>query len=162
MTGDKGEYQANNLIVNGVLYTPTPTRKVVALDAATGHELWIWDPATERSGAGSGRQRGLVYWQSKSRSEQCLFTSVGTYLFALDPKTGTPIRTFGENGSIHLGTGLDTESLPNVGLNTPGILYNDLLIIGGIGGPGAIRAFDVRTGRRRWIFHLIPRFSSSD
>ena len=56
-TGDKGEYQANNLIINGVLYTPSPTRKVIALDAATGRELWKWNPATERSGAGGGRQR---------------------------------------------------------------------------------------------------------
>ena len=156
-TGDKGEYQANNLLINGVLYTPSPTRKVIALDAATGRELWKWHPATERSGAGGGRQRGLVYWRSKSGDEQYLFTAVGNYLFALDAKTGVPIRTFGENGSIHLGTGLDTEGTPNVGLNTPGIIYKDLLIVGGIGGPGALRALDVRTGQRRWIFHLIPR-----
>ncbi len=156
-TGDKGEYQANNLIINGVLYTPSPTRKIIALDAATGRELWKWDPATERSGAGRGRQRGLVHWQNKSGGEQRLFTAVGNYLFALDTKTGAVIRSFGENGSIHLGTGLDAEVPPNVGLNTPGIIYQDLIIIGGVGGPGAVRAFDVRTGLRRWIFHLIPR-----
>ena len=156
-TGDKGEYQANNLVVQGVLYTASPTRKVIALDAATGRELWKWDPTPERSGAGRGRQRGLVFWQNKSGGEQRLFTAVGNYLFALDLKTGAPLRTFGENGSIHLGTGLDADGPPNVGLNTPGVIYQDLLIIGGIGGPGAMRALDVRTGQRRWIFHLIPR-----
>ncbi|MEA3208636.1 MAG: quinoprotein glucose dehydrogenase [Chthoniobacter sp.] len=156
-TGDKGEYQANNLIVGGVLYTASPTRKVIALDAATGHELWKWDPATERSGAGRNRQRGLVYWQSDDGSERRLFTASGLYLFALDPKTGQPIRSFGENGSIHLGSGLDTDTPPNVGLNTPGVIFHELLIIGGFGGPGAVRALDVRTGERRWIFHLIPR-----
>ncbi|HYV63261.1 MAG TPA: PQQ-binding-like beta-propeller repeat protein, partial [Bryobacteraceae bacterium] len=72
-------------------------------------------------------------------------------------KSGQPIRSFGENGSIHLGTGLDVEGTPGVGLNTPGVTYKDLLIVGGLGGPGAVRAFDVRTGLRRWIFHLIPR-----
>src|SRR6185295_6168558 len=72
-------------------------------------------------------------------------------------KSGQPIRSFGQNGSIHLGTGLDVEGTPGVGLNTPGVTYKVLLIIGGIGGPGAVRAFDVRTGLRRWIFHLIPR-----
>src|SRR5687768_12932394 len=46
-TGDKAEYQANNLIIGGVLYTASPTRKVIALDAATGRELWKWDPASE-------------------------------------------------------------------------------------------------------------------
>ena len=156
-TGDKGEYQANNLIVGGVLYTASPKRKVIALDAATGQELWKWDPATERSGPGAGRQRGLVHWQSEDASERRLFTASGLYLFALDPKTGQPIRSFGENGSIHLGSGLDTDRPLNVGLNTPGVIFRNLLIIGGIGGPGALRAFDVRTGERRWIFHLIPR-----
>src|ERR1700759_4256695 len=104
-TGDKGEYQANNLIVGGVLYTCSPTRKVFALDASTGKELWRWDPSAERSGPGRSRERGMVWWQSEDGSERRLFTSVGNYLFALDPKTGQPIRTFGENGSLHLGTG---------------------------------------------------------
>ena len=156
-TGDKGEYQANNLIVNGVLYTPSPTRQVIALDAATGKELWKWDPAKERCGAGRGRQRGLVYWQNEKGGEARLFTGVNNYLFALDAKTGEVIRSFGENGSIHLGEGLDAEPRPNVGLNTPGVIYKDMLILGGIGGPGAIRAIDAHTGKRRWIFHLIPR-----
>jgi len=56
-TGEKGEYQANNLIVDGVLYTPSASRKVIALDAATGRELWKWDPATERSGKGAPRHQ---------------------------------------------------------------------------------------------------------
>ena len=146
-TGDKGEYQANNLIVDGVLYTPSPKRKVIALDAATGRELWKWDPANERSGKGRGRQRGLVYWENDTGGEKRLFTGVGGFLFALDPKTGETVRDFGENGSVDLSSGL----------NTPGVVYHDLLILGGVGGKGAVRAFDVRTGAQRWIFHLIPR-----
>src|SRR6266571_1998367 len=156
-TGDKGEYQANNLIIAGVLYTASPTRKVIALDAATGRELWKWDPQSERPGGAATRQRGLVFWQNETGGEQRLFTGVGNYLYALEPKSGQPIRSFGQNGSIHLGIGLDVEGTPGVGLNTPGVTYQDLLIIGGLGGPGAVRAFDVRTGLRRWIFHLIPR-----
>jgi quinoprotein glucose dehydrogenase len=146
-TGDKGEYQANNLIVDGVLYSATPSRKVIALDAATGREIWKWDPAQERVGKGSARQRGMVYWENESGAEQRLFTGVGGYLVALDPKTGEVIRSFGENGSIPLGSGL----------NTPGIIYKDTLILGGVGGKGAVRALDVRTGAQKWIFHLIPR-----
>ena len=146
-TGDVGEYQANNLIVRGVLYTPTPTRKVVALNAATGEELWLWDPANEAVGAGRARQRGLVYWENAEGRERRLFTGVRGHLFALDPETGDVIREFGENGSIELGSGL----------NTPGVVYRDSLILGGVGGKGAIRALDVRTGKQRWIFHLIPR-----
>jgi quinoprotein glucose dehydrogenase len=156
-TGDKGEYQANNLVVAGTLYTASPTRKVIALDAATGRELWKWDAQSERPGVGGGRQRGLVFWQNETGGEHRLFTAVGNHLYALDPKSGQPLRSFGQNGSIHLGTGLDVEGTPGVGLNTPGVTYKDLLIVGGLGGPGAVRAFDVRTGLRRWIFHLIPR-----
>ena len=66
-TGDQSEYQANNLIVDGVLYTPTATRKIIALNAVTGKEIWIWDPAKERSGQGRARQRGLLYWQNEVR-----------------------------------------------------------------------------------------------
>src|SRR6266540_7090948 len=108
-TGDKGEYQANNLIVAGVLYTASPTRKVIALDAANGRELWKWDPRSERPGTGGGRQRGLVFWQNETSREQRLFTGAGNHLYALDPKSGEVIRSFGENGSIHLGFGLDVE-----------------------------------------------------
>ena len=146
-TGDKAEYQANNLVVDGVLYTPTPRRKVIALDAATGTEIWTWDPANEPSVKGYMRQRGLVYWQNESGGERRLFTAVGGFLFAVDPKTGDTIREFGDNGSVKLGSGL----------NTPGVIHKDLLILGGVGGVGAVRAFDVRTGEQRWIFHLIPR-----
>ena len=156
-TGDRGEYQANNLVIGGVLYTASPARRVIALDAATGREIWKWDPQGERPGGGSQRQRGLVFWQNDAGGEQRLFSGAGNHLYALDPKTGQPIRSFGQNGSVHLGDGLDVEGKPGVGLNTPGIVFRDLLILGGIGGPGSVRALDVRTGQRRWIFHLIPR-----
>ena len=156
-TGDRGDYQSNNLIVAEVLYTATPSRKVVALDAATGRELWKWDPVTERPEGAKPRQRGLVFWQSEDATESRIFTAAGNYLYALDPKTGQTIRSFGKNGAIHLGSGLDVEGTPAVGLNTPGVLYKDSLIIGGLGGAGAVRALDVRTGERRWIFHLIPQ-----
>ena len=112
-TGDKAEYQANNLIVDGLLYTPTPSRKVVALDAATGEVHWIWDPAKDGPGKGRARQRGLVYWENEKGGERCLLTGVAGKLFALDPATGKVIKDFGEEGSIKLGSGL----------NTPGVVY---------------------------------------
>lgn len=156
-TGEKGEFQSNNLIIAGVLYTATPSRRVIALDAATGRELWIWDPATTRAGPGGRRQRGLVYWQNESGGEARLFTASGNFLFALDPKTGRPVGDFGTEGSIPLSFDTEPQGSHRVGLNTPGVIHRDLLIVGGFGGPGAVRAFDVRTGAQRWIFHLIPR-----
>src|SRR5262249_41039389 len=138
-------------------FTASPTRKVIALTADTGRELWKWDPLSERPGGAAARQRGLVFWQNDTGGEQRLFIGVGNYLYALDSKSCQVIRRFGQNASIHLGTGLDVAGTPGVGLNTLGVTYKDLLIMGGLGGPGAVRAFDVRTGKRRWIFHLIPR-----
>ena len=146
-TGEKAEYQANNLIIDGVLFTPTQTRKIVALDAATGKVKWTWDPAKEHTGKGRARQRGVVYWENEKGGEKRLLTGVRGHLFAVDPQTGETIRRFGQNGSINLGSGL----------NTPGVVYRDTVIVGGVGGKGAVRAYDVRTGAQRWIFHLIPR-----
>ncbi len=146
-TGDVGEYQANNLVIDGVLYTPAPSRKVIALNAATGEERWVWDPAEERSGRGKNRQRGLVYWENESGEEKRLFTGVRGFLFALDPATGEVIRSFGDEGAVELGTGL----------NTPGVIYRDLLILGGQGGQGVVRALSARTGQEVWRFHLVPR-----
>lgn len=158
-TGDRGEFQSNALIIDGVLYTASPTRKVIALEAATGAEIWKFDPTTERPGGSNSRQRGLTYWSSGGDCR--IFTAAGQFLYALDAGTGKVIRSFGQEGSIHLGTGAEREgesSPPNVTLNTPGVVYKDLLILGGITeGPGTIRAYDIRSGQLRWIFHVIPR-----
>ena len=74
-TGDRGEFQANSLVINGVLYTASPTRKVIALDAATGKEIWRFDPTTVRPGGAARRQRGLVYWESGD--DHRIFTGAG-------------------------------------------------------------------------------------
>lgn len=145
-TGEADEYQANNLIIDGTLYTPTQSRRVLALNAATGDKIWEWNPASEHTGAGRARQRGLVYWSNQDGGEQRLFTGVEGFLFAIDLQTGQTIRSFGKNGSIELASGL----------NTPGVIYQDMLILGGVGGKGSVRAIDVRTGQQRWVFHLIP------
>jgi quinoprotein glucose dehydrogenase len=157
-TGDKGEFQTNNLIVGGVLYTASPSRKLIALDAASGKEIWRFDPLTERADLVGNRQRGLAYWANGD--DRRIFTSAGTWLYAVDARTGRVIRTFGDNGSIHLGRGLGLGGTPAARLNTPGSIYKDLLIVGGLISEetaGAIRAFDVRTGELKWTFHTIPR-----
>ena len=83
-------------MVDGILYTPTPGRKVVALDAATGAVRWTWGPAKEGPGRGRARQRGLVYWENEEGGERRLFTGVAGVLFALDPASGKVINDFGE------------------------------------------------------------------
>ena len=162
-TGDSAEYQSNNLIVGGVLYTATPHRNVTALDAATGKHLWTFSPDSIHAYGGNlyqsgGRQRGVMYWADGD--DRRIFTSKGPWFYALDAATGKPVPSFGEKGLIHLGDHLDVEGRPNAGQNTPGYVFEDLIIMGSNVGedvPGALRAFDVRTGERVWIFHLLPR-----
>ena len=158
-TGDRGEFQSNSLVIKGVLYTASPTRKVIALNAATGEEIWKFDPEAVRPGSAARRQRGLVYWESGD--DRRIFTGAGPYLYALNAKTGRLIPSFGDNGSIHLGVGIEVhgqDSPPSILINTPGVIYDDLYIVGGTtNAPGTIRAYDVRRGELKWIFYTIPR-----
>ncbi|MGE3311483.1 MAG: pyrroloquinoline quinone-dependent dehydrogenase [Limisphaerales bacterium] len=152
--------ECNPLVVGRALYLTTPRLKVAALDAATGSELWTFDPWNGQGGGGVSR--GLTWWADGD--ERRLFSAAGNFLFALDPDTGRLIPGFGDGGRVDLRLGLDRDLVrQSVGLSTPGIVYRDLLIVGSTLGdspaaraPGHIRAFDVRTGERRWIFHTIP------
>lgn len=157
-TGEKGEFQSNNLIVEGVLYTASPGRHVIALDASTGKARWRFDPRREHDEPLGRRLRGVMYWADGD--DRRVFSAGATRLYALDARTGEPIRSFGRNGSIALGDGLRTAEPATAGLNTPGVIWHDLLILSANVAenvPGAIRAFDARTGALRWAFHTIPR-----
>jgi glucose dehydrogenase len=162
-TGDAfpgSEFQCNPLVVDGVLYAVTPKVNVVALDAASGKLKWRFDPNQGRKVVGSLRDRGLTYWSDGKNTR--LFTSARQYLYSLDAKTGLPDPNFGIDGRLDLRDNLGREPKNMVGLSTPGVVYNDLLIVGSIisetlpASPGDIRAYDVRTGKQRWSFHTIP------
>lgn len=161
-SGDVGAtIECNPIIVNGVMFVTTPTLHVAALNAATGELIWRFDPWN--GARGGGVNRGVAYW-TDGASDQRIFHSAGNWLYALDAKTGKPIAGFGQNGRISHKDGFDTDVFfLSVGNNTPGMVWKDLLILGSTTGegpnptaPGHIRAFDVRTGERKWIFHTIP------
>ena len=167
-TGDaepqgRSQIQCNPIIVRGVLYGTSPQIKVFALDAATGRQLWRFDPFSAGAKSHSlGVNRGVTYWEDGD--DRRILVTAGQRLYALNAETGIPIETFGDNGSVSLteGLGRDVSRLYVIS-NTPGAIYRDLLILGarvsegpGPSAPGHIRAFDVRTGRIRWIFHTIP------
>ena len=156
-TGESGGLQTSPIIVGGVLYAYTPSQKVIALNAATGTLLWKFDPAVH----GWQPARGLAYWSDGK--EKRILAGVMNSVYALDADTGKPIPTFGENGRIDLrkDLGRDPET-QSIALTSPGVVYKDLLIIGGRdpetlpAPPGDIRAYNVRTGKLAWSFHTIP------
>ncbi|MEM6347460.1 MAG: pyrroloquinoline quinone-dependent dehydrogenase [Bacteroidota bacterium] len=161
---DRTQIQCNPLIIDGVLYGTSPALKVFALDAATGGLKWSFDPYAQDAYDlfGMGVSRGLVYWTDGSAER--IFSSAGDGLFALDAQTGKIDKDFGQNGMVDLHEGLGEHAKDLfVVANTPGVIFEDLLILGTRvsegkdAAPGHVRAFDVRTGEIRWMFHTIPQ-----
>jgi glucose dehydrogenase len=156
-TGETGGLQTNPIVVGGLLFTTTPKHKVVALDAASGAVRWTFDSGIE----GRGPNRGVTYWSGGDAAR--IFAGQGQYVYALDAQTGRPAVDFGRGGRIDLREGLGRDpSAQSVQLTTPGVVYKDLLIVGGRvseglpASPGDIRAYDARSGALRWSFHTIP------
>ena len=151
------EMQSNPIVLDGTLYATTPTMHVIALDAATGREIWNFDPSGGASLQRRFRQRGVTVYEDR------VFVTYRNFLFALDRKTGVPIESFGTAGKVDLrdGLGRSPESM-SVSASSPGVIFQNLLILGSTvpetlpGSPGHIRAFDAHTGKLRWIFHTIP------
>jgi quinoprotein glucose dehydrogenase len=168
-------YAATPLYVNGVLYTTAGTRRaVVALNAGTGEMLWMHSEnegprgdAAPRRGAG----RGVSYWSSADGSDQrIIYVTPGYRMIALNAATGELVRSFGKDGVVDLKLENDQEYdliTANVGLNATPLVAGDVVVVGAAhsaaGSPntrptakGYVRGFDVKTGKRLWIFHTIP------
>ena len=153
------EMQSNPIVIDGVLYATTPKLRVIALDAATGRELWTFDPNADRQPKpGRFRHRGVTVYRDR------VFVTQRNNLWALDKRTGKPIPTFGDSGRVDLRKGLDRPfESQSVSASTPGVIFEGMLIIGSTvseslpSSPGDIRAYDAKTGEMRWIFHTIPR-----
>jgi len=163
------------LMVNGVIYASGGTRRsVVALDAATGEELWVHGEHEGERAAVAPRQlsgRGVAYW-TDGKQERILFITPGYRLVALDAKTGVPIPSFGKNGAVDLKLEDDQTILPDlttgeIGIQSAPVVAKDTVIVGAAfregmtpksyrNNKGYVRGFDARTGKRLWIFHTIP------
>lgn len=158
------------LAVDGRLYLTTAATQVVALDGATGRELWRYNPyPAGRKGyrlVSGGVNRGVAWW-SDGRPEgarRILLATPDGRLISLDAATGKPDAAFGRSGVVDLKEGLaeDLAALP-YGCTAPPAVYGDLAILGFSNSegpppapPGDVRAFNIRTGREAWRFHTIP------
>ena len=148
---NRTQIQCNPLIIDGILYGTSPTLKLFALDATTGHELWRYDPfGNKYDQFGMGVNRGVHFWTDGKDSR--ILTTAGQYLYAVDANKGSLIRSFGEDGLVDLRDGLSRNVGNNyISSNTPGVIYKDLLILGSRVSestgpvPGHIRAYNVRT-----------------
>lgn len=152
------EMQSNPVVVDGVLYATTPSMQVVAVNAATGKELWKFDPTGGASARTRARHRGVTVHADR------IFVTWRSFLISLDKSTGKPVPTFGVDGRVDLREGLGKPAAGlSVSASTPGVIFEDLLILPSSvpetlpGTPGHIRAFDWKTGQQRWTFHTIPQ-----
>ena len=151
-----GGVATNPLVVDGVMYVPRPGQNggIVALDAATGKELWF--------SAGGTTSRGMNYWESKDRSDRRLIFINGGFIKQINAQTGEPIATFGDNGRLDPSTGSD-RVVGRPGGN-PGRVHKDTFIVSlpASGAnydstPGDVRAFDILSGKPKWTFHSVPK-----
>jgi quinoprotein glucose dehydrogenase len=168
--------QSTPLMVGGVLYAQVGMRRaVVAMDPETGEQLWMWRMDEGKRGEvaprlGSGR--GVAYWTDGKGDERILTVTPGYQLVALNAKNGVPVSSFGRNGIVDLKTELDQPGLDlitaDIGLNAPPAVGNNVVVVGAAHTPGSaprtkenvkgyVRGYDVRTGKRLWIFHTIPQ-----
>ncbi|MEJ7684934.1 MAG: hypothetical protein WKG06_45235 [Segetibacter sp.] len=159
------EIQCQPIMVNDILYGTTPLLKLFAINAATGKEIWKFDPFKDKEPR-AHPSRGVAYYES-GNDKRILYTA-GSFLYAINALTGELIQDFGKGGMADLHEGLSNDSLGHdvtnlyVTATTPGIVYKDIFIIGssvserGDAAPGYIRGFDAKTGKLKWVFHTIP------
>jgi len=160
-------YTATPIMVNGVLYVPDGFGLVEALDPGTGRTLWTQKPLTPAPEGlqGGGAHWGVAYWSQGADAR--IFSTRAQYLFALDATTGDPIADFGDGGKVDLNVGLGPLMKSYRWSGVP-LISRDVIVVGSSmleqdsartkeGPPGDVRGYDVKTGKLRWTFHVIPR-----
>jgi glucose dehydrogenase len=148
----------NPIVVDDVMYALGRNNSLIALEAASGKEIWIHEGLTGIN------TRGVNYWQSQDGKDRRLLFSINSYLQAIDARAGKSILTFGTHGIVDLRKGLARAEGTDrrVQSRTPGKIWKNLLILGSAPGeawmtpPGDIRAYDVVTGKLAWQFHTVP------
>jgi len=155
-----GDTGSSPIVVRGVVYGRGRNGSLVAVDATTGKELWV------RENMLGMTSRGINYWESTDGRDRRLIFAMNSLLQQVDAKTGKSIMSFGTHGVVDLRVGIDgrdPETIGNIQSNTPGEIFENLLLLGSATGegymspPGDIRAYDVLTGKLVWTFHTVPR-----
>ncbi len=160
---EKAAFEATPILIGRTLYFSTPSDRVIAVDAGTGQQRWVYDPGVDLQKEYSEiSSRGVAAWPAGSeRAERIFVGTIDGRLIAIETGTGHPDAAFGNNGSVDLRAGIGAE----IQETSPPAVIGDLVIVGSSIGdngrfdqpPGVVRAFDVRTGRQVWGWDPIPR-----
>lgn len=153
----EGNVQCNPIIIQGVMYVTTPAQVLVAVDAVNGKEIWRFNP--ERAGEHfGGINRGIACWQGEK--EGSILYTVANFLYRVNMKTGKAEPAFGDNGRVNLNDGLVKEA-DKMAITSPAApnIYKDYVIVGALSwsAPSNVSAFDIKTGKRVWVFNTIPK-----
>ena len=172
---NEGNMETTPLMIGGRLYfTAGQRRVVIAADAETGETLWMYrlEEGERASLFPRPYNRGVTYWKDANAdsndAERIFAVTAGYNLVALDAKTGVPVPSFGAKGIVDLYDGLERAKAGEIGATSPPIIVKDVIIVGAAlkngtspasktNVPADIRGYDVRTGKRLWTFHTIPR-----
>ena len=157
-TEDNIPYMFQPIVVDTTMYVYGKNSSLIALSVVTGKEIWIH---TNLQGL---TRRGLNYWESKDGKDKRLVFTLNNSLQEIDAVSGKSIKSFGDSGYVDLRVGLDRDptSIRRMQAMTPGVIYNDLIIMGSAPGegffspPGHVRAYNIITGKLEWTFHTIP------
>jgi quinoprotein glucose dehydrogenase len=168
------KFEATPILADGRLYVSTALNRVIALDPASGRELWRWNPGLDMTIERNEGfvSRGVAYWRDSARSAdrracaaRIFFGTVDARLVALDAGTGAPCAGFGEGGTVRLDEDVGRVQVGQYGVTSPPAVAGDVVVVGSSMGDnrrvdmerGVIRAYDARTGRKLWSFDPIPR-----
>jgi len=162
-------FKATPIVIEGVMYVPSSFGRVVALDAASGEEKWIFDTEAWSSGRPANlgyNSRGVGYWSSEDK-QRIFFATNDANLWSIDALSGLPDSSFGDGGKIDLSLGLGREiDKRQYGVVSPPLVTNDIVVVNSIINdgpttkempPGNVRGFDPRTGDIVWMFETIPQ-----
>jgi len=162
---EKAAFEATPLMIGQTLYFSTPSCRVMAIDAATGNEKWIYDPAVNlKRGYSEITSRGVSAWIDRNSNVRIFTATIDGRLIAIDAKTGKPVSSFGKEGIVDLKEGLGND----LSVTSPPAVIGNSLIVGSSFGDnqrydyprGTVRAYDVLSGALRWSWDPIPQDST--
>ena len=168
----KSAFEATPIMVDGVLYLATPTNRIIALDARTGQEKWVFDPKVDlRLKYSEVTCRGVATWVGPNGKGRRIFVAtIDGRLIALDAATGRPCEDFGKSGEVDLKRGIDHVVPGHYQATSPPAVLGELVIVGSsladnvtVNAPrGVVRAYDAVSGALQWFFDPIPRRPDED